>query len=122
MPDPQDFADILRITMAKLKPTMPRHQYNTRANFVPRALDTCTHVFLRTDSVKTPLQSPYEGPFKVLNRTPKHFEILKGDKTDNVSIDRLKPAYVDGGSLVSNIKTNHNNFRVRPFSKVQFAV
>ena len=122
MPDPSDFADKLRITMAKLKPTMPRHQYNTRANFVPRALDTCTHVFLRTDSVKTPLQSPYEGPFKVLNRTPKHFEILKGDKTDNVSIDRLKPAYVDGGSLVSNIKTNHNNFRVRPFSKVQFAV
>ena len=71
------------------------------------------------DSVKTPLQSPYEGPFRVINRTPKHFE---GDKIDNVSIDRLKPAYVDGGSLVSNIKTNHNNFRVRPFSKVQFAV
>ena len=39
----------------------------------------------------TPLQTPYAGPYAVLQF--KHFQI--GNRQDNVSIYRLKPAYVD---------------------------
>nr|VZI40227.1 unnamed protein product [Spirometra erinaceieuropaei] len=34
------------------------------------------------------------GPYKVLQRMDKYYVIQKADKTDTVSIDRLKPAYV----------------------------
>ena len=94
IPDPTSFADALRITMEKLKPVQPRHPTNNR-NFVHKDLKNCTHVFIRTDSVKKPLESPYKGPYKVLNRNDKCFEVLIGSKSDTVSIDRCKPAYLE---------------------------
>ena len=49
---------------------------------------------MRNDAVKKPLQSPYDGPFKVLKRTDKHFTLdIAGKKT--ISLDRLKTAYMD---------------------------
>ena len=43
----------------------------------------------------TPLQTPYDGPYAILHRSSKHFTIQIGNRQDNVSIDRLTPAYVD---------------------------
>jgi len=58
-----------------------------------KGLDCCSHVWERVDCARKPLDRPYRGPFKVLNRGDKCFTIEKSGKSDVVSIDRLKPAY-----------------------------
>ena len=55
----------------------------------------CTHVFIRHDAVRKPLQQPYDGPFLVTKCTDKHFTIQRNNHEEVVSIDRLKPAYID---------------------------
>ncbi|KAF7267831.1 hypothetical protein GWI33_018958 [Rhynchophorus ferrugineus] len=61
--------------------------------FVFKDLDTATHVFVRHDSPKTPLQMPYDGPYEVISRSEKVFILLMRGKQVQVSIDRSKPAY-----------------------------
>jgi hypothetical protein len=41
-----------------------------------------------------PLAHSYTGPFKVLRRTLLDFQLQMGDKTDTISVHRLKPAYL----------------------------
>ncbi|KII73615.1 hypothetical protein RF11_02973 [Thelohanellus kitauei] len=62
---------------------------------VPQNINECEFVFLRNDSSKTPLQRPYSGPFTLINKSRKTFEIDIGGRTEVVSIDRLKPAHID---------------------------
>lgn len=58
-------------------------------------LNTCSHVWMRIDRVLKPLESPYEGPFEVVERYGKTFKIRKASgKEQVVSIDRLKPVVV----------------------------
>ena len=61
--------------------------------YVPDALWTAEAVYVRTDSVRRPLQRPYTGPFKVVGRAEKYFTINQHGQEQRVSIDRLKPAY-----------------------------
>ena len=58
-------------------------------------LQKARFVFVRRDARKAPLQTPYDGPFEVVERSNKHFTLRLGNQLDKVSIDRLKPAYVD---------------------------
>ena len=52
-------------------------------------------VFLRRDTIKKSLQSNYDGPYKVFERSDKYFIVEKNNKKDSIAIDRLKPAYVE---------------------------
>ena len=52
-------------------------------------------MFVRHDAVKAPLQPPYDGPFGVVSRDGKFFTLNLGRRHDTVSIDRLKPAYIE---------------------------
>ena len=62
-------------------------------SYIPRDLNKCTHVWLRIDRVRRPLEAPYVGPYEVVSRSDKTFVIrLFSGKLDSVSIDRLKPA------------------------------
>ncbi|KAG8190889.1 hypothetical protein JTE90_010314 [Oedothorax gibbosus] len=89
-----DFVHLLRTHMATLRPT-PATDHGKHSPFVQKDLENCTHVFLRTDRVKKPLESPYQGPFLVTRRTNKVFTILLDSNTETtVSIDRVKPAYI----------------------------
>jgi cleavage and polyadenylation specificity factor subunit 1 len=57
---------------------------------VPRALETAEEVLVRVDAVRTGLQPPYRGPYKVLRRQPKYFILEKDGAKSTVGIDRLK--------------------------------
>ena len=60
----------------------------------------CTHMFICRDAIHTPLQPPYNGPFKVISRSTKSFKVDLGMCTDTVSIDRLKPAHLDKDTML----------------------
>ncbi len=63
----------------------------------PRLMHPC---FVRRDSVKRPLQPPYDGPFRVISRNPKYYHLAMRGKVDTVSVDRLKPAHRDTQPLL----------------------
>ena len=88
------YAKTLCSFMNTLRYTMPRHP-KKQQTYVDPLLSRCSQVFVRIDSVKSPLQQPYSGPHFVLKRHDKYFVIEKDGHTDTVSIDRLKPALVE---------------------------
>ena len=75
---------------------VPRH--GTKASYVNKSLFDVDFVFVRDDTFKKPLTRPYRGPFQVISRSPDAFEIMVRGKPDWVSIDRLKPAFIDNSS------------------------
>ena len=88
-----DFVSRLRSTIRKLRPISTKRHVGA-ATFIYKDLKTCSHVFLRHDAVRKPLQSPYDGPYLIQSRKDKTFDIDFGGKTVTVSLDRLKPAFV----------------------------
>ena len=80
----------------KLEPFIPHTQTykDLKSRYTHPDLLTSSHVFIRVDASKPPLTPPYTGPYKVLDRKPKVFKIQIRNKTDWISIDRLKPAYM----------------------------
>lgn len=91
-----DFVNQLRATIHAIKPRAPTTSHgNLRPIFVHQDLQTCSHVFVRNDAVKKPLQAPYDGPYRVLKRNSKTFALQLPDRrSSTISIDRLKPAYI----------------------------
>ncbi|BHF73832.1 hypothetical protein SprV_0401691600 [Sparganum proliferum] len=90
---PSTFVQQLKQRMAQLRPTPTRP--TSKRVFVHEDLKSTPFVFVRHDAVRKSLCSPYDGPYKVLQRMDKYYVIQKADKTDTVSIDRLKPAYLE---------------------------
>lgn len=90
-----DYVNQLRATINSVKPSQPTIPHgNNRLIFIHKDLQTCEHVFVRNDAVKKPLQPPYDGPYKVLERNNKIFKLqLPERRSATISIDRLKPAF-----------------------------
>ena len=61
---------------------------------LPSTIEKAKYVYVRTDAVRAPLVRPYTGPFRVLEKSAKYFKIWKNGRPDNISIDRLKPAFI----------------------------
>ena len=83
----------LKQTMQKLQATPTK--LHTRTTYVSKKLDTCTHVFVRQDHVQKPLDMPYKGPYRVIRRARKYFVLDLDGRQDTVSLDRLKPAFMN---------------------------
>jgi cleavage and polyadenylation specificity factor subunit 1 len=72
--------------------TTTYHRQNTE--YVPPELMKCKRVWVRIDRVKRPLESPYSGPFEVVERHRGYFTIKHpSSKMDTVAISRLKPVH-----------------------------
>nr|VZI38764.1 unnamed protein product [Spirometra erinaceieuropaei] len=91
--EPCSYVERLRSAMRNLRATPPRA--SPANSFIPPDLDKCDFVRVRHDAVRRPLQPPYDGPYKGLRRSDKDVVIERNGKTDTVSIDRVKPAYID---------------------------
>lgn len=96
---PQNFVRNLAQFSATLSYKPPRHV--DRKSFIEKALfaPQTTHVYVRIDSHRPPLRPVYKGPYKVLEKTKKHFLIDIHSGTDRVSIDRLKAAHLSLDTL-----------------------
>jgi len=90
---PQTLVTQLKEKFNQLTPAPETHKYRNKP-FVAPELRTATHVFVRHDAVRRPLQTPYDGPFKVVSREEKYFNVSINGNTKNISIDRLKPAFL----------------------------
>ena len=69
--DAANYVHRLKQWMRKVCPTPTRRQQ--RSSYVNSDLFTSSHVFIRQDAVRKPLEPPYRGPFPVLHRTDKFF-------------------------------------------------
>ncbi|KOB64947.1 Pol polyprotein, partial [Operophtera brumata] len=87
------YKTILRSVIQSLQP-QTRTCSNSRKIFVHQDLKDCSHIFIRNDMLKKSLCPTYDGPYRVLSRKKKVFEIQLPNRISFVSIDRLKPAYV----------------------------
>jgi cleavage and polyadenylation specificity factor subunit 1 len=93
-PDAAKVLQRLRQKVSSFAPVPTSRHGTVVASFPPDLVD-CRYVFLRRDAHRSPLQRPYEGPFRVVQPGDKTFTIDMGGKHEVVSADRLKPAHLD---------------------------
>ena len=91
------------------------HTAKTDKSYIPKDLESCEYVFVRIDRVRKPLEAPYQGPFLVKNKNSKIFQILlPNGKTENISIDRVKPAYVSKNLPTQKVTPTSTYLTVTP--------
>lgn len=91
--DPHTYVGKLCRDMENIRPPAATRHISTKQIFVSPALPNCTHVYVRHDAVKTPLQPPYDGPYKVISRATNFYRLLVKGKESVVALNRLKPAF-----------------------------
>lgn len=99
-----DLVRDLKTHFQNLQP-VPATNNSTERPFMFKDLRSCSQVFVRTDAVKKSLQSPYEGPFEVTNRSEKYFTLMIRNRQVNISLNRIKPAYVETHSTAETDQT-----------------
>jgi len=93
--EPSEFIAQLRQTMASFRPSpAARNGQAPTSVYKDLATCSCSHVMLRDDTVRPPLQPPYTGPFAVTARTDKTITLLIKGQAVTVTIARLNPTYI----------------------------
>ena len=90
-PDAAGHLQHMRDIAGRLVPA-PDAWHGTQPTTNNRGLTEAEFVFVRRDASHGPLQMPYTGPYRVLQRHDKYFVIQCGEREESVSVDRLKPA------------------------------
>uniref|UniRef100_H2Y3T2 Uncharacterized protein n=1 Tax=Ciona intestinalis TaxID=7719 RepID=H2Y3T2_CIOIN len=88
-----EFASRLSSFMETLRFPMRRVQQPVKSH-IDHELSSCTHVFIKCGANKGPLHPHYDGPFKVLDKSPKFFTLAMRGRPNTVSIDRIKVAHL----------------------------
>jgi hypothetical protein len=72
----------------------PKRQHHA-PHFLPKDVERANHVWLREQLPKPSLSKRYSGPYEVLARDSKTVTLNLHGREDKVSIDRVKPAYLE---------------------------
>ena len=83
----------LRRIVGEFRPWTPTKNARQTREFRFSALNSSPYVFVRDDSIRAPLVPPYKGPYAVVLRRAKSFQLAINGRLDWVAVDRLKPAY-----------------------------
>ncbi|XP_068243809.1 uncharacterized protein [Palaemon carinicauda] len=106
--------DHLRNIARKFRPCLKTYQDRTK-HFKPRNRDDCGYVFARIDTHRHPLTRHYRGPYRVISKTTKAFLLDVHGQEDGISIDRVKPAFLERSDTDS---AGPGRSRVPPQNKV----
>ncbi|GFT06350.1 retrovirus-related Pol polyprotein from transposon 412 [Trichonephila clavipes] len=103
--------------MHNLKP-VPTSSHVRETVFVHPDLSQCTHVFLRQDAIRKPLQPPYDGHLAVVKRSEKLITLQRQGKEIWASIDRVKPAFMLSDTIESNQPSVTHKTQEVPATKI----
>ena len=82
--------------MHEALPPPPTH-HSSFTSYYPPSLGQTGFVYVQIDKHKTPLQRPYEGPYRIIFTSEKCFTLDVNGQAENISVDRLKTAYLATG-------------------------
>ena len=74
-----------------LPPPTARSWAQVAAASTPSHLTNAAFVYVKRSAIPGPLAPAFNGPYRVIRRGPKAFNIAIGDRVEVVSVDRLKP-------------------------------
>ena len=97
----ETFFDELRMAMSGFEPQQPRHNISReerKMEELPADLLQAEFVLVRRDGQAPPLVPRYDGPYRVMQRSLRHFKIQMGSREETVSTSRLKAAYMPEGA------------------------
>lgn len=106
-----DYITTLREHFKNVDSELSHHRKLENGVYIPKDLSSCKYAFIRRRE-KRPLQQPYKGPYRVIEKNDIYFKLLINENVKTVSIDRIKPAYVEGSELDKDIKIQRNTKRV----------
>lgn len=107
---------------------VPTAHHTKRKPFIHKELKSSTHVFVRVDRSRGPLEQPYEGPFQIITRiNDSLFRVNYKGQPTTINIDRLKLAFLESpelqgdesqpepkpGSSKTDSNTSHTSKKVR---------
>ena len=111
-----EFLQKLQSTIRTLKPT-PTSRHGKKPFFVSPHLEQTSHVFLANLVNQGKLNPSYSGPYQVISRKAKYFDISVEGELKRVSIDRLKPAFIlSGDSDISKATATSSSDTTSPSS------
>ena len=103
------FVNDLRKSIENCTNVLRRPLHGKQTIYIPSGLDTASHVFIRRAPIAPPLTPPYEGPYKVIDRSASYFKVEIKGKKQTVSIQRLKPAFFSTPLTAMPPHTSHTS-------------
>jgi len=93
------FVQQLKAAFEYLRPSSVERHGDSKI-FIFKDLSTASHVFIRHDGQKRPLEQPYSGTYRVVHRSEKWFVVSVNGRDKTISVDRLKPAFLLADDIV----------------------
>ena len=92
----------LRLEVERLQPTQTSSHRMPNVH-IPEELRNATHVMIRRGGVNPPLTAPYQGPFRIEEKTQTGVKVhLPGRGLEEVALARVKPAYAENADNDQN--------------------